>query len=138
VVQMTILLILGRLIFGISWGPILPLAVMTIGSVLAAASFGIFLMSLLKNVKQSATIFGGVITATGMLGMIKVFTMGAANATWADTVSLFVPQGWAARGLIQLMNGASMTQILPTFAALVAMSIVFFLIGILRFQKRYA
>ena len=138
VVQMTVLFILGKLIFGINWGPFLPLAIVTLGSVLAASSFGIFLMSLLKNVKQSAVVFGGVITTTGMLGMIKVFTMGAANATWADTVSLFVPQGWAARGLLQLMIGASLTQILPTFGALVAMSIVFFAIGVLRFQKRYA
>jgi ABC-2 type transport system permease protein len=138
VVQMTVLFILGHLIFGIEWGPFLPLAIVTLGSVLAASSFGIFLMSLLKNVKQSGAIFGGVITATGMLGMINVFTMGAANATWADTVSLFVPQGWAARGLLQLMDGASLPQILPTFGALAAMSIVFFAIGILRFQKRYA
>ena len=67
-------------------------------------------MSLLKSTKQSATVFGGVLTVTGMLGMIKVFTMGTANATWADTVSLFVPQGWAVRGLLQVMNGASMIQ----------------------------
>jgi ABC-2 type transport system permease protein len=138
VVQITIMFILGNLIFGIHWGPFLPLAIMTLGTVLAASSFGIFLMSLLKNVKQSATIFGGVITTTGMLGMIKVFTMGAANAAWADTVSLFVPQGWAARGLLQLMDGASLAQILPTCGVLAAMSIVFFAIGILRFQKRYA
>jgi ABC-2 type transport system permease protein len=137
-VQMTVLFILGHLIFGIEWGPILPLAIVTFGSILAASSFGIFLMSLLKNVKQSAAVFGGAITITGMLGMIKVFTMGAANATWADTVSLFVPQGWAARGLLQLMDGASLAQILPTFGALAAMSIVFFAIGVLRFQKRYA
>jgi ABC-2 type transport system permease protein len=138
VVQMTVLFVLGRLIFGINWGPILPLAVLTLGTVLAASSFGIFLMSLLKNAKQSAVVFGGVITTTGMLGMIKVFTMGSANATWADTVSLFVPQGWAARGLIQLMDGASLTQILPTCGVLAAMSIVFFVIGVLRFQKRFA
>ena len=138
VVQMTVLFILGHLIFGVEWGPLLPLAIVTLGSVLAASSFGIFLMSLLKNVKQSAVIFGGVITTTGMLGMIKVFTMGAANTAWADKVSLFVPQGWAARGLLQLMDGASLAQILPTFGALAAMSVVFFAIGVLRFQKRYA
>jgi ABC-type multidrug transport system permease subunit len=138
VVQMTVLFILGHLIFGIEWGPLLPLTIVTLGSVLAATSFGIFLMSLLKNVKQSAAIFGGVITTTGMLGMIKVLTMGTANASWSDTVSLFVPQGWAARGLLQLMDGASLTQILPTCGVLAAMSIVFFTIGILRFQKRYA
>jgi ABC-2 type transport system permease protein len=138
VVQMTVLLILGRLVFGIHWGAILPLAIITIGSIMAATAFGIFLMSLLKNVKQSGAIFGGVLTTTGMVGMIKVFTMGASSSEWADTVSWFVPQGWAVRGLFQVMNGAAMTDILITFGMLVAISVVFFAIGVRRFQKRYA
>jgi ABC-2 type transport system permease protein len=138
VVQMTMLLILGRLIFGIHWGAILPLAIVTIGSIMAATAFGIFLMSLLKNVKQSGVVFGGVLTTTGMVGMIKVFTMGASSSEWADTVSWFVPQGWAVRGLLQVMNGAAMTDILLTFGVLVAISVVLFTIGVRRFQKRYA
>jgi ABC-2 type transport system permease protein len=138
VVQMTVLLILGRLIFGIHWGAILPLAIVTIGSIMAATAFGIFLMSLLKNVKQSGAIFGGVLTTTGMVGMIKVFTMGASSSKWTDTVSLFVPQGWAVRGLLQVMNGVAMTDILLTFGVLVAICVVLFTIGVRRFQKRYA
>ncbi len=139
VVQMTVLLILGRLIFGIQWGSLLPLVLVTVGTVLAASSFGIFIMSLLKNTKQSGAVLGGVLTVTGMLGMIKVFTMGSgSNPAWADIASLFVPQGWAVRGLSQVMDAASMSAVLLTCLALVGMSVVFFLIGVQRFQKRYA
>ncbi len=139
VVQMTVLLILGRLIFGIQWGGLLPLALVTAGTVLAASTFGIFVMSLLKNTKQAGAVLGGVLTVTGMLGMIKIFTVGSsASPAWTDIASMAVPQGWAVRGLSQVMNAASMNDILLTCLALLGMSVVFFLIGVLRFQKRYA
>ena len=99
-VQMTVLLILGRLIFAIQWGSLLPLALVTLGTVLAAATFGIFIMSLLKSTRQAGTVLGGVLTVTGMLGMVKIFTMGSPTSpAWADIASMFVPQGWAVRGL---------------------------------------
>ncbi|HVM70273.1 MAG TPA: ABC transporter permease [Anaerolineales bacterium] len=138
-VQMTVLLILGRLIFAIQWGSLLPLALITLGTVLAAATFGIFIISLLKSTRQAGTVLGGVLTVTGMLGMIKIFTMGSPTSpAWADIASMFVPQGWAVRGLSQVMGAASMNDILLTCLALLGMSIVFFLIGVLRFQKRFA
>jgi ABC-2 type transport system permease protein len=138
-VQMTVLLILGRLIFGIQWGSFLPLALVTISTVLAAATFGIFMMSLLKTSKQAGAVLGGVLTVTGMLGMIKIFTMGSGSSpAWADLASMFVPQGWAVRGISQVMNGAGWNEVLVSCAALVAMSIVFFVVGVVRFQKRFA
>jgi ABC-2 type transport system permease protein len=138
-VQMTVLLILGRLIFAIQWGSLLPLALVTLCTVLAAATFGIFVMSLLKSTRQSGTVLGGLLTVTGMLGMVKIFTMGSPTSpAWADIASLFAPQGWAVRGLSQVMSAAAIGDILLTCLALIGMSIVFFLIGVLRFQKRYA
>lgn len=139
VVQMTVLLILGRLIFGIQWGGFLPLALVTLGTTLAASTFGIFVMSLLKTAKQAGSVLGGVLTVTGMLGMVKIFTMGSGSSpTWADLASLFVPQGWAVRGLTQVMNAAPLAEVLLTVLVLAGMSAVFFLIGVLRFQKRFA
>jgi len=138
-VQMTVLLILGRLIFAIQWGSLLPLALVTLATVLAAATFGIFVMSLLKSTHQAGTVLGGVLTVTGMLGMVKIFTMGSPSSpAWADIASMFVPQGWAVRGLSQVMAAAPTGDILLTCLALLGMSVVFFLIGVVRFQKRYA
>jgi ABC-2 type transport system permease protein len=138
-VQMTVLLILGRLIFAIQWGSLLPLALVTFATVLAAATFGIFVISLLKSTRQAGSVLGGLLTVTGMLGMVKIFTMGAPTSpAWADIASMFVPQGWAVRGLSQVMAAASINDILLTCLALLGMSMVFFSIGVLRFQKRYA
>jgi ABC-2 type transport system permease protein len=138
-VQMSVLLVLGRLIFAIQWGSLLPLVLVTLTTVLAAATFGIFIMSLLKNTKQAGSVLGGVLTVTGMLGMVKIFTMGSPTSpVWADIASMVVPQGWAVRGLSQVMAAAALNDILLTCLALLGMSVVFFLIGVLRFQKRYA
>jgi ABC-2 type transport system permease protein len=137
-VQMVVMVILGRLIFAISWGNALPLAFVILGSVAAASAFGVFLMSLLKNAKQAAVVFGPVITATGMLGMVKIFTGGSSTLNALDTISLFVPQGWAMRGLLQTMNAAPLGDVLLTVAVLLAIGAVLFTVGALRFQKRYA
>jgi len=138
VVQMTVLLILGRLIFGITWGTLLPVSLVTIGTILTAATFGIFLNSLLKSTKQGGLIFGGLLTVIGMLAGIPIIARGSPAADTFSTISLFVPPGWAVRGLLQTMNSAALQDVLITFLALTAWSIVLFVVGVLRFQKRYA
>jgi ABC-2 type transport system permease protein len=138
VVQMTVLLFLGRLIFGIPWGALLPVSLVTIGTILTAATFGIFLNSLLKSTKQSGLVFGGLLTVLGMLAGIPIFARGSSAADTFSTISLLVPPGWAVRGLLQTMNNAPLHDVLITFLALTAWSIVLFVVGVLRFQKRYA
>ncbi len=137
-VQMTVMIILSRLIFAIPWGNVVPLSVVVLGSVAAASAFGVFLMSLFKNTKQAAVAFGGVLTATGMLGMARIFTEGSTTSGALNTVSLFVPQGWAVRGLLQTMNGAPMGDILLTVSGLLVIGVVLFTVGALRFQNRFA
>ena len=73
-VQVTVLLITAHLIFGIQWGAFPSVALVTVGIVLSASSFGIFINSLLKTTKQGGIVFGGVLTMSGMIGMMPVFT----------------------------------------------------------------
>jgi ABC-type transport system involved in multi-copper enzyme maturation permease subunit len=138
-VQVVVLLIAAHLLFGIQWGDLLPVTLMAGGIIVSASSFGVFVNSFLKNTKQAGVLFGGVLTVTGMLGMIKIFAMNSPIAqTMGDTVSLLVPQGWAVRGLIQSMNGEPLESILLTLLASLAWSIVFFGVGVWRFNRRYA
>jgi hypothetical protein len=132
------LLILGRLIFGIPWGDLLPVALVTIGTILSAASFGIFLNSLLKSTKQSGLVFGGLLTLIGMLAGMPIFMRGSSGADTFSTIALLVPPGWAVRGLLQSLNSAPLQDVLISFLGLTAWSIVMFVAGVLRFQKRYA
>jgi ABC-2 type transport system permease protein len=135
-VQVTTLLIAGHYIFSIYWGEALSVGVAAAGIIFSASSFGIFVNSLLKDTKQGAVIFGGVLTVTGMLGMINTFGMGGSAGGVGD-VSLLVPQGWGVRSLTQAMNGDPIADIAITVSILLVWSAIFFIIGVWRFNRRY-
>jgi len=138
-VQVLVLLLAAHLIFGIQWGDTFSTFIMAVGIVFSASSFGIFLNSFLQNTKQSGVLFGGVLTVTGMLGMISIFAMGSPAASQlGDTVSLLVPQGWAVRGFMQIMNGEPIANLYANTLILLGWSAVFFGIGVWRFNRRYA
>ena len=137
--QVAVLLTAAWLIFGIEWGDPLSVTLAALGTVLSASSFGIFVNSFLKNTKQGGVVFGGVLTVTGMVGMISIFAMNSPNAAQlGDTVSLLVPQGWAIHSLMQAMNGEPLASVVTTTLILLAWSAAFFIIGVMRFNRRYA
>ena len=137
-VQVVVLILAARLMFGVEWGRpelVIPAAG---GIIFMASSCGIFINSLLKDTKQSGAIFGGVLTISGMLGMIGIFAIGSPSAArLSETVSLLVPQGWAVRGLLQAMNSAQIGEVWLTGLVMLAWSAVFFAVGVWRFNRRY-
>ena len=137
-VQIVTLLFAARLIFGIDWGEPLSVAMVAAGVILTASTFGIFVNSLLKDTRQGGMIFGGVLTVTGMLGMIRIFAMNAPGAARiGDTVGLLVPQGWAVRGLLGALNHQPPSEVLPELLVMLAWSSIFFALGVWRFRARY-
>lgn len=137
-VQVVVLLIASRLIFGIAWGDPFSVVLAALGIILSASTFGIFVNSMLTSTKQAGVLFGGVLTVTGMMGMIKIFAMNSAIAhQMGDTISLLVPQGWAIRGLMQSMNGEAVSGVAFSFLAALIWSTAFFIIGVMRFNRRY-
>ena len=137
-VQVIVLLIIAKYIFGINWGDVLPVTIAAIGIIFSASSFGIFVNSLLKDTKQGGVIFGGLITVTGMVGMINTFSGKITTSAQFGDVSLLVPQGWAVLGLTQAMNHQPISSLLITMSALLIWSAVFFIVGVWRFNRRYA
>ena len=137
-VQVIVLLVVAKYLFGINWGDILPVTISAIGIIFSASSFGIFVNSLLKDTKQGGVIFGGVITVTGMVGMINTFSGKISTSAQFGDVSLLVPQGWAVLGLTQAMNDQPVTSLLITMSALLIWSAFFFIVGVWRFNKRYS
>ncbi|MEW5987903.1 MAG: ABC transporter permease [Chloroflexota bacterium] len=139
VVQVTLLLVFGRLVFAIHWGRWLPVALAAVGLILVAATAGLFLVSLMKSTRQAGAMFGGLLTLTGMVGMMSVFTGGSPYTPAAlDIISLLVPQGWAVRGLRLAMEGGGAADLLLNLLALLLWSGVFFAIGQRRIQRRFA
>ena len=138
-IQMTVLLIFGALVFDFSWGPLVKLSLVVVSITITAASFGIFLISLLKNSKQAGVALGAGVTVTGMIGMAKVFTLSIPDPPQAvNYISRFVPQGWALEAIQTVMEGGSNQQLFLTIGVLLLWSLAFFLIGNRRFTRRYA
>ena len=136
IIQMTTLVLFSTLVFGIHWGAPVSVVLAVVGTVAASATMGIFINSLLKSTKQGGAVYGGLLTITGMVGMMPIFTQGLANRPPAlEIVSLLVPQGWAIRGLFQSVNGES---VLVTALVLLTLSLVFFVVGVRKFAKRFA
>jgi ABC-2 type transport system permease protein len=138
-IQIIVLMLFGRFIFGIDWGalPLVTLAI--IGTVLAASGTGLFLVSLMQNTRQGGIIFGGALTVTGMIGLIPVFTAGVPNQPQSlEVISLMVPHGWAMRSLEVAQESGAIVDILPIFAGLLGWALVLGFIGQYRLQKRFA
>jgi len=136
-IQVLVLIVLARLIFKIEWGSLLPLTLVIIGLILTATSFGILFNSLMRSTKQSGVIFGGVLTVTGMIGMIDIFTGNPGSTGRFGNLPLIMPQGWASRGLLTTMQGATAVDVLPYLALMLLGSAIFFILGVWRFQRRY-
>ncbi len=137
--QVVVLLISARFLFNIAWGAYDAVAINSAGIILSASAFGILVNSLLKDTRQGGMIFGGLLTITGMVGMIRVFAPTSAGAAQlGNSVSLLTPQGWAVKGLLLAMDGAPLGEVSLNALALLAWGAVFFSIGVWRFRQRYA
>jgi ABC-2 type transport system permease protein len=138
-VQILVLLVAARLIFNIQWGSLPLVALISVGIVFVASTFGIFINSFLKTTRQGGIVFGGVLTMSGMIGMIGIFAQGSPTAAQlSNSVSLLVPQGWAVRGMMQAIESQPFSDVLVTALVMLVWSAVFFSIGVLRFNHRYA
>lgn len=138
-VQVVVLVVFGRLVFGLHYGPLLNILVAIVSSVLLATSFGIFVISWSKDMRQSNTVFGGLLTITGMVGMVNVFTISIANPpALTNILPLLVPQGWAMRVWSLSVAGADFITLLPTVVVTLVMTALLFGGGWVRFSQRYA
>lgn len=139
VVQIIVLMTVSSLIFETDWGAPAPLLLAVLELVVVAAGFGIFIASLLKGTKQAGVVYGGVMTVLGMMGMSSVFTANVTHVSpLAETLPLLVPQGWAMRAFRLVMNGGGVSDLLWPVAVTLALGALFFVVGVLKFRKRFA
>ncbi len=137
IVQVSLLLLFGNLVFGINWGPLPLLAIFATGLVALATSFGIFVISLVNSTRQGGLVYGAVLTFTGLLGISSVFTQGTTAETAFKVIPLAVPQGWAMSAIESVWKGNLENTLLYTGGMLI-LAIIFFVIGNARFKKRFA
>ena len=129
-------MLLSSWFFGINWGNSLTIGAVGLVLVFLASGFGIFLMSFIKNMRQTGIVLGGVLTVLGMLG--GLFTGGFQNLPKAFLVAnLFTPHGWAMQAFKIALGEISGTLVIPLLV-MTAIGIVSMTIGIMLFRRRFA
>jgi ABC-2 type transport system permease protein len=138
-IQVLVLLIFGRLVFEFDWGSPLRILLASLWIAITAGTFGVFFSSLIKSSRQAGAAMGIGLTVTGMIGMMRVFTVGVPNAPQPLlNLSYLVPQGWALNAVTNTMDRGSTGMFLTTLGALLAWSLAFLWLGVRRFRTRFA
>jgi len=138
IIQVTVLVVASTVAFGIKWGSLPSILLSATGMIIAATGFGIMLMSLIKNSKQSGPVVGGILAVTGMMGGLF---FQAGNDDSFDVfrfLNLLTPQGWAHKAWKASLAGEQFSSIFPITLVLLAIGLVCFVIGTLQFRKRFA
>lgn len=137
ILQTSILLIASALLFDIRWGQPLAVIAASFSMILAAAGFGVLIMSFVRSTRQTGPVLGGVLTVTGMLG--GLFTTGIPDIpAFFNQAKLAMPQGWALEIWQRVLAGGSIEAVLTPFAVLTGIGVVFFTVGVFVFRRRFA
>lgn len=129
--QFGVLVGVSTLLFGISWGPLLPLTAMAAALVLCASGMGLFLAGIVKTPEQQSTVSVLVVVSTSMLG--GVYWPLALMSKTMQQIGHLTPQAWAMDGLREVMlRGGSLAQVALPLTVLLGIALLFLTIGALR------
>ena len=134
ILQMTIMIMAGRILFNVEWGRNLPaLFLIIIALSFASTGFGLMLSSLSKSKGQAEAV-----------GVLSVIVMSMLGGSWwpveilpstMQTVAKLVPAGWAMEGFVAvIMRGADVSEVLLPFGVMMGFGILFVTIGISFFK----
>jgi ABC-2 type transport system permease protein len=138
VLQGIVLMIAGRIAFGIEWGAPGAITLALTGQVVAAAGLGVLLISFVKSTKQGGPVLGGGLTALGMLGGLFTANMPNALPEAMNRIANFTPQGWVLKTWRIVLDGGSAGDLWIPFLVLIAMGVAMFAVGAMLFRRRFA
>lgn len=134
-VQTTILMISGRILFGMSWGPqpLLLIPIMLCTSA-AATSLGLMFSTLAKTESQVSS-FGNLILLSSA-GISGCLVPRAWMPPTTQKISLFTPHAWALDAYAELLTKEmpQLSTIAESCGMLLLFSTVFFVVGLYRFR----
>lgn len=120
--SMGLLILTGRLLFGISWGRFGPLAATSVLVVLAVTGFMAFLYSLVRTERQGDAIGGIVIMVMSLAG--GAFIPPQAMPVWMRGLALGTVNHWGHEALRALTAGGGWREVGPYLAALAAIGAI--------------
>jgi ABC-2 type transport system permease protein len=138
ILQGIVLMLAGRLAFGVNWGESASVALALASQVAAASGLGVLLIAFVKTSKQGGPVLGGGLTALGMLGGLFTANIPGGMPESFTLLANFTPQGWVLKAWNLALAGAPTVDLLLPFAVSLALGAVMFVAGAVLFQKRYA
>jgi ABC-type multidrug transport system permease subunit len=116
-------MITGAVLFGVHWGPNLPMVVVVM---LAYGGLAATLAMLLGNFGRSAgqVVGVGVIAGNLLAGLGGCWWPIEITPRWAQTLAMFLPTGWTMDALHKLINfGAAPATVIPHVCVSVALAL---------------
>ena len=134
--QMAILIAASGLIFGVKWGSLSGVIVLTLSLVAAATGWGAVLAAYSRTAAQANQLGTMIALIFGM--MSGNFVPRIAMPAWLRSVSLVTPNAWGLEGFSSLTSGGGLAEVVAPALALLAMAIVLFAAATVAFRRQYA
>jgi ABC-2 type transport system permease protein len=130
-IQMSVLILGGRYLFGIDWGNSLAGIIMiTTVFVFTITSFGLLLSAIVKTEAQLGAVAPVVLTSTSMLGG-TMWPLEIVNNKLLLFLAELTPQKWAMQGMLNIAaKGMGFESAILPSIVLLLMGMIFFTIGV--------
>jgi ABC-2 type transport system permease protein len=135
-VQAIVLLIAGRLIFGIQWGRLDAVVLLTVVAAGVAGGLALLVISFAKTPAQAGAIGSGVYLVLALLG--GNFTGTAQTSGVYGVVQKFTPNGWLIEGWDTTMRGGGAMDIRWQVLVPLGFAVAFFFFAVLKMRRRFA
>jgi ABC-2 type transport system permease protein len=134
--QAVVLLIAGRLIFGIQWGRLDAVVLLTLVAAGVAGGLALLVISFAKTPAQAGAIGSGIYLVLALLG--GNFTGTAQTGTSYAFIQQFTPNGWLLHGWDTTMRGGGATDIRWQVLVPLGFAVAFFFFAVLRMRRRFS
>jgi ABC-2 type transport system permease protein len=135
-IQAIVLLIAGRIIFGIQWGPMDAVVLLTVCAAGVAGGLALLVISFAKTPAQAGAIGSGIYLVLALLG--GNFTGTAQTSGTYATVQKFTPNGWLIEGWDTAMRGGGAGDIRWQVLVPLGFAVAFFFFAVLRMRRRFS
>jgi len=133
ILQFTAYITATKLIFNVNWGrSIIGLVLLPISTVLASTGMTIFIASIAKTEKAIGGISQIFIQSMSALGG-SMFPLNLLPP-WLRFFSNFTINKWSMDGILSLMSGGGVISISKSIIVLLAIALIFFILGIWKFS----
>lgn len=133
--QAVVLLLAGRVLFGMHWGSAGAVVALVLVGVGAASGVALLVTAFARTPVQAGVIGSGVYLLLALLG--GNFAGPAAPNSAFALVQKFTPNGWLAEGWYTVTRGGGVGDVLPALAVVLGVAVVCCAVAVLRLRRRF-